>query len=453
MDSTSTPAVTRSAARAARQRITPAITQSAARAAHVQNVSIPTRQSSRRNRGNRVRVLRTLREENRLSTTPECTNHADQAATRRRAARATILTERRARTTLSRDSSDSAVVQNHFRRMRSPRHPTHFNQEPIFKGIRPFNSAINEDVATTFSYNDLEHTSNYVCPHCQSNLWKEERAKRFSCCANGEYAIHRLRDVPIRIWDIYHSAAFRRDQRKYNSLFSFTALSAGGLRKATWTQPHGASMLTMHGRAYHRIFDLQQRYPDMVVNNTSRYYIYDSEFNSQSRQLHVNTNTAALLRSHFHQNLPWARQYRSAVDDVLRDSNVTSEPAVIEFAEASRVDDESIGGAPSAPEIAAILHTSKRSCSSTQPVITYPKNSPDNKPRFLDLYSPAYEPLQFPCLFNHGESGWSKGHYSENPPHKSRTMNRLGTKQVPFLFYCRQRLLSEPIFQRNSRIA
>lgn len=32
-------------------------------------------------------------------------------------------------------------------------------------------------------------------------------------------------------------------------------------------------------------------------------------------------------------------------------------------------------------------------------------------------------------------------------------MNRTGTKHVPFLFYGRQRLLSEPIFKRNSRVA
>ncbi|CAN0028631.1 unnamed protein product, partial [Ectocarpus sp. 8 AP-2014] len=93
----------------------------------------------------------------------------------------------------------------------------------------------------------------YVCPHCDSHLWKEERTKRFSCCNNGKYAIHKLREFPLHIWHIYNTTEFQRNQRKYNSLFSFTALSAGGLRKQTWTQPYAPSMLTMHGRAYHRI--------------------------------------------------------------------------------------------------------------------------------------------------------------------------------------------------------
>lgn len=86
-------------------------------------------------------------------------------------------------------------------------------------------------------------------------------------------------------------------------------------------------------------------------------------------------------------------------------------------------------------------------------VVTYPVNSPDPKPRFLPLWSPAYETLQFPLLFLHGESGWSKGHAKETPPYKSKTMNRKNDCHVPFPFYCRQRILSEPIFITNSRIA
>ena len=187
-----------------------------------------------------------------------------------------------------------------------------------------------------------------------------------------------------------------------NSLFAFTALAASGLRKQTWTQPIGTSMLTMHGRAYHRIFDLQEHYEGMTVANSSRFYIHDSDFNLQSRALHVNSNTAASLRSYFHNHLPWVVQYKSAVDEVLRSDTFLSEPAVIEFAKVSRIDDGHVLGAPAAPEIAAILHPSKNHCSSTRPIITYPRNSPDNQPRLSPLYSPSYEPLQFPCLFSNG---------------------------------------------------
>lgn len=251
---------------------TPAVTRSVARDA------------CRRNRANRSRALSLLRSRTNSARTIE-------QATRRRAARAAILAERRR----SRHSDESSVIRDHYRRMRTPRHNTPFHQEPVFKGIREFNSPIDEDLVTTFLYNDLTDERNHVCRHCESRLWKEE--KRFSCCKNGEYAIHKLRDIPLNVWNVYNTPEFRQNQRKYNSLFSFTALSAGGVQKRTWTQPSGVSMLTMHGRAYHRIFDLQQHYAGMNVANSSRYYIYDSEFNSQYQALHVNNNTAGLLRS------------------------------------------------------------------------------------------------------------------------------------------------------------
>ena len=93
---------------------------------------------------------------------------------------------------------------------------------------------------------------------------------------------------------------------------------------------------------------MSQTHPDITF--------YDSEFHLQSQALHVNSDTAASLRSYLHQNLPWAMQYRSAVDEVLLNTSVQSEPAVIEFAEVSRVDDGHVLGAPAAPEIAAILY-------------------------------------------------------------------------------------------------
>ena len=75
------------------------------------------------------------------------------------------------------------------------------------------------------------------------------------------------------------------------------------------------------------------------------------------------------------------------------------------------------------------------------------------KPRFLPLWSLAYETLQLPLLFLRRESGWSKGHSNKTPPYKSKTMNRANDSHVPFPFYCRQRILSESIFKTNSRTA
>ena len=71
-------------------------------------------------------------------------------------------------------------------------------------------------------------------------------------------------------------------------------------------------MLTLHGKAYHRIFDLQQQY----VSNSSRFYIFDSEFAERCSSRKLNADIADTLRNHIHENVRWAQDYRSAVDSV-----------------------------------------------------------------------------------------------------------------------------------------
>ena len=166
----------------------------------------------------------------------------------------------------------------------------------------------------------------------------------------------------------------------------------------------------------------------------------------------MNADIADTLRTHIQENVQWAQDYRSAVDSVLTSPNLNdsnSPTPYIEFADVSRINDPVLGEQVSAPDIAA----SGQQDSRKRAAVTYPVNSPDPKPRFLPLWNPAYETLQFPLLFLHGESGWSKGHPKETPPYKSKTRNRANDSHVPFPFYCRQRILSESIFKTNSRIA
>ena len=75
-------------------------------------------------------------------------------------------------------------------------------------------------------------------------------------------------------------------------------------------------MLTLHGKAYHRIFDLQLQYEDMNVSNSSRFYIFDSEFAEKCSRI-LNADIAGTLRTHIHENVRWAQDYRSSVDSVL----------------------------------------------------------------------------------------------------------------------------------------
>lgn len=177
-------------------------------------------------------------------------------------------------------------------------------------------------------------------------------------------------------------------------------------------------MLTMHGKAYRRIFDLHNEYEDMIVANTACLYIYYSDFTQQSQSTGMNHNTATFLRTCTLRNIPWAQQYKYAINDVINSTNDTSGPVFVGFAKNSRAKDGAIIGQPAAaPEIAAILYPSGQRCTSTQPVVTYPKAR--FQATFLALMEQNPESLQFPFLFRKGERGWSKGHTAEQPPNKS----------------------------------
>lgn len=122
---------------------------------------------------------------------------------------------------------------------------------------------------------------------------------------------------------------------------------SGGVNNYTWQNNGVPSMLTLHGKAYHRIFDLQAQYQSLSVNNSSRFYIYDSEFMSQSNSLRVNAGISTALRNYIHHNIPWAQQYRAAVDEIINSNQTMSATAFIEFAEVSRVNDGPVIGQPS----------------------------------------------------------------------------------------------------------
>ena len=124
----------------------------------------------------------------------------------------------------------------------------------------------------------------------------------------------RLRPIPSHLQDVFGSARFRSAQRRYNGLFAFTALGAGGIGKRSWTQPLAPSMLSLHGRAYHTIFDLQEQYNDMNVINNARFYIYNSEFNIRNQHHNALTFKSQTLCANM--STPIFRgqnQYRSAV--------------------------------------------------------------------------------------------------------------------------------------------
>lgn len=209
------------------------------------------------------------------------------------------------------NSHEVNVVRSHFASLRNAQSSR--SRNGCLLGVYAFNDRdLHIPQTTSFRFPLLNDPNNITCQHCGSQLWKEERS--LNCCKSGAAAIPRLRPVSDHIWHLFNSREFSTYQRKYNGLFSFTALAAGGCENGTWTNPKPPSMLTLHGKAYHRIFDLQEKYETMNVYNSARFYIYDSEFVDQAQHLGIDLGIAETLRTHVHENISWARQYRAAVD-------------------------------------------------------------------------------------------------------------------------------------------
>ena len=80
----------------------------------------------------------------------------------------------------------------------------------------------------------------------------------------------------------------------------------------------------------------------------------------------------------------------------------------------------------------------------------YAQGQSTDRPRFIPLWSPRYETLQYPLLFFRGESGWTAGDAYNH--HVGLTLSCTTGVPVPFSFYCRQRFLAEPQFHRLGRL-
>ena len=107
---------------------------------------------------------------------------------------------------------------------------------------------------------------------------------------------------------------------------------------------------------------------------------------------------AETLRNHVRGKVSTDQQYRAAVDDTIKYHYFVIVP--LSRSETSRANDgNALGQEVSALRIVAILYTPDEQAIANRSVITVPEHSPDSQARFLPLWSPAYESLQYPLLF------------------------------------------------------
>ncbi|CAM9593321.1 unnamed protein product, partial [Ectocarpus fasciculatus] len=250
-----------------------------------------------------------------------------------------------------------------------------------------------------------------ICAHCNAHTWREEH---INCCSNGKYVAEPLLPLPDYVEQMYTTRHFLENQRRYNGLFSFTAM--GAAPSPTWTQPSYPSMLQLHGRSYHRIMDAFRTYSERVpVVNKARLYMYDSQMLQHAgKQKKLNQTVVKQLSAALHANNSWIKTYKSILLEI--DQTTTNTDNVgIEFAQVTRqTHGPVIGDAPlpSGREIAALIFKDDPQFRSKRFVYTFPRTGPGeicNRPRFVPIWSPTYSSLQYPLLLFHGEPGWSPG--------------------------------------------
>ncbi|CAM9627002.1 unnamed protein product, partial [Laminaria digitata] len=111
---------------------------------------------------------------------------------------------------------------------------------------------------------------------------------------------------------------------------------------------------------------------------------------------------------------------------------------------------------PTENEIAALIFKDDPETRAKRFVYAFPRSGPSDicdRLRFVPLWTPMYESLQYPLLFSHGEPGWSPGSYQECPSKKYQTLSISTDKPVKIWAHARQRLLCETVFRTLSIVA
>ena len=300
----------------------------------------------------------------------------------------------------------------------------------------------------------LNDPSNDICKHCNARTWREET---INCCSSGKYVVEPLIPLSSDVEELYKTKHFLQNQRRYNGLFSFTAM--GAAPTPTWTQPSYPSMLQLHGRSYHRIMDAFQTYSERVpLVNKARLYMYDSNMlQHAAKQKKLDQTVVANLSAALHANNSWIKTYKSILLEVNQSD--PSDNVGIEFAQVTRQTHGPVVGdapPPSGKEIAALIFKDDAQSRSKRFVYTFPRTGPGeicDRPRFVPIWSPTYSSLQYPLLLFHGEPGWSPGYYKEDPPYDSRTLSTTCDKPIKIWTFVRQRILCEKVFHILSVLA
>lgn len=239
-----------------------------------------------------------------------------------------------------------------------------------------------------------------ICNHCGAKkFWNETNA---FCCGNGEIKL-KLNEAPDELYELFtsksdESVEFKTYIRTYNSNFSFTSFGVK-YDKDLCKRNKGIYTFRVQGQVYHYINEL------IPLDSSPSYlqlYFYDIGHELENR-LKISDKLSASIVQKIIEILrinPYSKFFRSL--SVVTD--LASHKIQIKCDSGL---DQRVYNAPSCSQVAAIWVDDDPSATYRARSITVYCHS-GNSHR-IQYYFGCYDPLQYPLLFPHGESGWHEG--------------------------------------------
>ncbi|XP_072084422.1 uncharacterized protein [Arachis hypogaea] len=229
---------------------------------------------------------------------------------------------------------------------------------------------------------------------------------------DGKVVLPLLKRVPRVLEDLHcgdhdQRRHFRKNIRKYNSIFAFTSM-VGKVNRSI-NKGTAPPTFSISGQNYHSI-------GNMILTNNDRprfaqLYIYDTENEIQNRISVVrSTESTSILESQIVKRLkdmldtcnPLAKSFRSARDRFRNGRTSEIKLRLIR----KRETDRRVYNFPTASKVAILIMGDIDDSIFQRDIII---QTTSNKLQRIDVIHPLYLALQYPLIFPYGEDGFRPG--------------------------------------------
>ncbi|XP_021986828.1 uncharacterized protein LOC110883349 [Helianthus annuus] len=249
-----------------------------------------------------------------------------------------------------------------------------------------------------------------ICEHCHALFWYDERVNAMSsnrysythCCKHGHVKLDFPTLPPPSLLHLFDQSDFLDNIRAYNSMFSMT--SFGGIVNESINDGSAPYVLKIEGQIYHWLGSF---YP--TPNERPRFlqmYMYDTKnevcnrlsvFRNDGRS-RLTSDIVTMLIQILENSNKLVKLFRDA-RDLSQSTDVTSFYIRLYNSYNSLRYDTPTPGC-----IGAIINDPGPQSDGFDIVIRHKVTGPQR----INILHPLYMSLQYPLLFIHGESGWSR---------------------------------------------